>query len=196
MISCTSQLWECAVRMISKIRMEEEMARTLVIYYSRRGQNYVGGKIKELEKGNTELLAEYIRDAVGADLFEVRTVSDYPEDYMACTELAKEELRLGVRPVLRNYIKDISAYDNIVVAGPCWWGTYPSAVFSQLEELDFRGKKVFPVMTHEGSGEARSRKDLKNICEGAKVERALAVQGSLAPSARDEVMRWAEKNLK
>ena len=52
------------------------MSRTLVIYYSRRGQNYVRGEVKELEKGNTELIAEYIRDAVGADLFELQTVKD------------------------------------------------------------------------------------------------------------------------
>ena len=45
---------------------------------------------------------------------------------------------------LKKYLSDISQYDNIIVAGPCWWGTYPCAVFSQLERLDFSGKKVFP----------------------------------------------------
>ncbi len=41
---------------------------------------------------------------------------------------------------LKQYLDDISDYDN--VAGPCWWGTYPMAVFSQLERLDFTGKRV------------------------------------------------------
>ena len=58
------------------------MAKTLVIYFSRKGQNYVSGKIVELEKGNTEIVAEYIQKAVGADLFEIETVKDYPADYM------------------------------------------------------------------------------------------------------------------
>ena len=31
------------------------MSKNLVIYYSRKGQNYMNGKIVELEKGNTEL---------------------------------------------------------------------------------------------------------------------------------------------
>ena len=105
------------------------MSRTLVIYYSRRGQNYVRGELRELEKGNTELIAEYIRDAVGADLFELQTVKDYPADYMECTEAAKEDLRMCARPKLKEYLKDIDDYDNIVIAGPCWWGTYPCAVF-------------------------------------------------------------------
>lgn len=171
------------------------MANTLVIYYSRKGQNYVDGKIVELEKGNTELVAEYIRDAVGADLFELETVREYPLDYMECTEAAKQDLRDNARPKLKAYVDDISEYDNIVIAGPCWWGTYPCAVFTQLEKLNFKGKRVFPVMTHEGSGEANSRHELKKFCTGAKVGKALAVQGSAVPKAAEAVAKWAHKNL-
>ena len=42
---------------------------------------------------------------------------------------------------LQEYLDDISEYDNIVIAGPCWWGTYPCAVFTQLEKLRFRGNR-------------------------------------------------------
>lgn len=171
------------------------MAKTLVIYYSRKGQNYVNGRIEELEKGNTEIVAGYIRDAVGADLFEIETVKEYPADYMECTEVAKQEQRENARPKLKEYLRDISEYDNIVIAGPCWWGTYPCAVFGQLEKLNFRGKKVFPVMTHEGSGEAKSRSDLRKFCTGAKVGKALAIQGSAVPKAQEAVAKWAKKNL-
>lgn len=171
------------------------MARNLVIYYSRKGQNYVNGSIVDLKKGNTELIAEYIRNAAGADLFEVDTVEPYPVDYMECTEVAKKELRENARPRLKEYLEDISEYDNVVVAGPCWWGTYPCAVFTQLEMLDFKGKRVFPVMTHEGSGEAGSRNDLRKICRGARVGKTLAVQGAAAPSAESAVADWAKKNL-
>ena len=172
------------------------MANNLVIYYSRKGQNYADGKLVDLEVGNTELIAHYIRDAVGADLFEIETVRDYPADYMECTEVAKQEQRDNARPKLKECLHDISEYDNIVIAGPCWWGTYPCAVFTQLEKLHFRGKHVFPVMTHEGSGEAKSRSDLKKFCTGAKVGKTLAIQGSHAPTARDSVTRWAEKHLR
>ena len=174
--------------------MEREMSRNLVIYFSRKGQNYVDGNIVRLEKGNTELVAEYIRDAVGADLFEIETVKEYPDDYMECTEVAKQEQRDNARPKLKAYLHDIKEYDNIVIAGPCWWGTYPCAVFAQLEKLHFRGKHVFPVMTHEGSGEANSRSDLKKFCTGAKVEKAFAIRGSSVPDMADKVAAWAKKN--
>ena len=176
-------------------QMEKKMSRNLVIYFSRKGQNYVDGKIVELGKGNTELVAEYIRDAVGADLFEIETVKEYPDDYMECTEVAKQEQRDNARPKLKEYLHDIKDYDNIVIAGPCWWGTYPCAVFGQLEKLHFRGKHVFPVMTHEGSGEANSRSDLKKFCTGAKVEKAFAIQGSSVPNAEEKVAAWARKHL-
>ena len=40
------------------------MANILTVYYSRKGQNYWNGSIKDIEKGNTERVAEFIRKAV------------------------------------------------------------------------------------------------------------------------------------
>ena len=171
------------------------MARNLVIYFSRKGQNYVNGDIVELEKGNTELVAEYIRDAVGADLFEIETVKEYPADYMECTEVAKQEQRDNARPKLKEYLHDISEYDNIVIAGPCWWGTYPCAVFSLLEKLDWTGKRVIPLMTHEGSGLGTSVEDLKRICRGAEFGEPYAVHGAEAAAAGWPLGAWARNQI-
>ena len=46
----------------------------LIVYYSRKGQNYWNGSIVDLAKGNTERVAEFIQKAVGGDLFEIETV--------------------------------------------------------------------------------------------------------------------------
>ena len=46
------------------------MAKNLIIYYSRKGENYWNGSIKKLSKGNTEIVAEFIQKSVGGDLFE------------------------------------------------------------------------------------------------------------------------------
>ena len=170
--------------------------KNLVIYYSRKGQNYYNGSIRNLEKGNTEIVSEFIADAVGADLFEVETVKAYDEDYMVCIEEAKAELKANARPELKNYLESVADYDNIVIAGPCWWGTYPCAIFTQIEKLDFTGKNVFPVMTHEGSGQANSARDLKKYCKGAKVGAGLAIHGAEARASEKTVKNWALKNLK
>lgn len=169
------------------------MAKNLVIYYSRKGQNYVNGGIKKLAKGNTEICAEFIKDAVGADLFEVETVKEYAADYYECIDDAKAELRNQERPELKAYLDNIDEYDNIVVAGPCWWGTYPMAIFSQLERLDFTGKNVFALMTHEGSGLGGSEVALKKYCKGANVGKGLAIHGADAARSESSVASWAKK---
>ena len=171
------------------------MANNLIIYYSRKGQNYVNGSIRSLAKGNTEICAEYIQKAVGGDLFEIETVKEYAEDYYECIDEAKAELRTDARPELKNMLTDISAYDNIFVCGPCWWGTYPCAVFTQLEALDFTGKNVFPLMTHEGSGLAGAPAALKKYCKGATVGKGLAIHGAEASRSEREVASWADSVL-
>ena len=169
------------------------MAKNLIIYYSRKGENYWNGSIKDIKKGNTEIVAEFIQKAVGGDLFEVDTVKPYDKDYYVCIEEAKAELRENARPELKEYIESIADYDNIFVCGPCWWGTYPMAIFTQLEKLDFAGKKVMAVMTHEGSGLGSSERDLKKICTGAKFGKGIAVHGADASNSESVVAAWAKK---
>ena len=166
--------------------------KNLIIYYSRRGQNYVSGSIKNLEKGNAELIAEYIKNAIGADVFEIDTVKPYSEDYTACTEEAKAELRAKARPALKKSLDDISAYDNIFIVAPNWWGVYPMAIYTQLELLDFKGKTIHFVVTHEGSGLGGVPKTIKASCKDAAIGKSLAVHGTKAPQAEKEVADWAE----
>ncbi len=167
--------------------------KNLIIYYSRRGQNYVNGSIKTLEKGNAELITEFIKEAVDADVFEIETVKQYDEDYMVCIEEAKAELKAKARPEIKNYLSGVDEYDNIFVVGPNWWGIYPMAMYTQLEKLDFSGKTVHYVVTHEGSGLGGVPKTMKDACKNAKIGKNLAVHGASAPSSRAQVSIWAEK---
>ncbi|MDL2059970.1 flavodoxin [Mesosutterella sp. AGMB02718] len=171
------------------------MSKTLVIYYSRSGENYSRGRIVRLARGNTERAADMIREAAGADLFRVEAVEDYPEDYRACTEQAKDELERGARPALKRSLSDLSGWDRIVVAGPCWWGTFPMALFTQLEALDFTGKKVFVLVTHEGSGFGRAERDAKRACRGAAFGEGLAVCGPDVDQSRALIEAWARRCL-
>ncbi len=170
--------------------------KNLIIYCSRRGQNYVNGSIKSLSRGNAELITEFIKDAVGADVFKVDTVKPYSDDYMVCTEEAKAELKAKARPELKEYLGSVDGYDNIFVVAPNWWGVYPMAIYTQLERLDFSGKTVHYVVTHEGSGLGDVPKTMKNSCKGAKIGASLAVYGGSAPGSRSEVENWAKKAVK
>ena len=171
------------------------MAKNLIIYYSRKGENYVNGNIVDLKKGNTEICAEFIQKAVGGDLFEIETVHEYSKNYRKCTEEARQELAMNARPELKRYLEDIKSYDFLFICGPCWYNTFPTAVFTQLERLDFTGKKVMALMTHEGSGLENSERDLRKICKGAEFGTGIAVHGADAAKSEKAVADWAKKNV-
>ena len=171
------------------------MSKNLIIYYSRIGENYWNGSIKNISKGNTEIVAEFIQKAVGGDLVQVETVKTYAADYYKCIDEAKQELHSNARPELKKYLDSIAGYDNVFVCGPCWWGTFPMAVFTQLEKLDWTGKKVMAVMTHEGSGLGSCERDLKRVCTGATFGRGLAVHGADASKSENTVADWAKKSV-
>ena len=171
------------------------MSKNLIIYYSRKGENYWNGSIRSIPKGNTEIVAEFIQKAVGGDLFEIETVQEYSTDYMTCTREAQDELHANARPELKKYLDSIAEYDNVFVCGPCWWGTFPMAVFTQLEKLDWTGKHVLAVMTHEGSGLGSCERDLKKTCAGATFGKGLAVHGADATNSESSVAAWAKKSV-
>lgn len=171
------------------------MAGNLILYYSRKGENYVNGRIQSLKKGNTERVAEFIRDAVGGDLFEIETVQEYAKDYHACVEEAKKELREQARPELKRYLSDLSSYDNIFICGPCWCGVFPMAVYSLTDRLDFTGKKVMTVVTHEGSGMGNCERDLRKKLKGAVFGKGLAVHGAEAEKSESLIAAWARSQV-
>ena len=168
------------------------MSKILIAYYSRKGQNYVSGSIKNLVKGNTEIVAEYIKKAVGGELFEIDTVKDYPIDYTECTEVAKVEIQQKARPELKNYLENIDNYDKIFLGYPIWWSIPPMAVSTFLEKYDFSGKKIMPFATHEGSGLGGSISYLKKICPKAEIMSGLAIYGSKSKNSESEIANWAK----
>lgn len=161
------------------------MGKSLIIYFSRADENYAVGYI---DKGNTEIVAEYVQELTGADMFRVEPLVPYAKDYMMCIKEAKK--RIGNAPI-KEKPADISAYDTVFVMSPIYWGTYAPEMETALEGLDFSGKTVRVISTHEGSGLANMVSDVKRVCRGANVlKNGLAIQGSQARSSRSKVAEW------
>ena len=170
------------------------MATTLVVYYSRKGENHMPGGIQILEKGNTAFAAEFIQKALDADIFEIDTVKPYAANYRECCMEAVAEAKANARPEIKGFVEDISGYDTIFVCYPCWCGTAPMCVFTFLEHYDLAGKKIVPLCTNEGSGMANSEKDLQNSCKGAVVVPGLSVRGHQAKDSEAQIAAWAKEN--
>ena len=168
------------------------MSNTLVVYYSRKGENHMPGGIQVLEKGNTAYAAEYIAKATNADLFEIDTVKPYAENYRECCMEAVAEAKAKARPEIKGFVADIAPYDTIFVCFPCWCGTAPMCVFTFLEHYDFTGKKIIPVCTNEGSGLANSEADIAASCPGATLAPGLSIRGHKCKDSEEELTAWAK----
>ena len=171
------------------------MANTLVVYYSRKGENHMPGGVQILEKGHTERAAEFIAKALNADLFEVDTVKPYAENYRACCGEAFAEYKAAARPEIKGYVEDISGYETVFVCYPCWCGTAPMCIYTFLEHYDFTGKKIVPLCTNEGSGLANSEADIAKSCPGANVVGGLSVRGHKVIDSEAEIAAWAKENV-
>ena len=164
------------------------MAKTLIAFYSRRGQNYVGGSIRNLAKGNNEVIVEKIKAQLpDADLFQIDTVKKNSPDYMVCIEEAKEELRAKARPELTARVENMDQYDTVILGYPNWWGLPPMAVFTFLESYNFAGKKIVPFCSHEGSGLGGSIRQIKMTVPDANLTAGVAIHGAAASHCDREV---------
>ena len=168
-------------------------SKSLIAYFSRKGNNYVGGSIVNLPIGNTEVIAKKIQGLTGSDLFQIQTVKPYPEDYTETTKVAQDELSQNARPELTEMVDDMDSYDVIYIGYPNWWGTMPMAVFTFLDSCDFSGKTIIPYCTHEGSGMGSSERDIKKLCPNAKVLSGLAIRGGSVGRADKDVANWLKK---
>ena len=171
------------------------MAKTLVVFYSRKGENHMPGGIQVLPKGHTAYAAEYIREALDADLFEIDTAVPYAENYRECCMQAVQEVKSGARPAIKGFVDDISGYDTIFVCFPNWCGTAPMCVFTFLEHYDLTGKKIIPLCTNEGSGMANSEKDIARSCPGAEIKSGLSVRGHQAKDSAEQISAWAKAQV-
>lgn len=167
---------------------------TLVVYFSLTGPTYTPEGIVQLEKGNTQLFAEMIGEATGADLFRIERDTPYPDTYEAVCAVSEQELKSGARPALKADI-DTDPYDIIFVGWPCWCGTMPMCVLTFLESHDLSGKTIVPFTTHEGSGFCNGLEDLRKACPGATIAEGMALAGHTVSASGDQIRTFAEKNL-
>lgn len=170
--------------------MEGKLMATLIAYFSRTDENYVGGSIRELKVGNTARVAEMIQKLTGADMFWMEMAKPYARTYNECINEAQKDQKADARPELTSYPESIDGYETIYLGYPNYWGTMPMAVFTFLEHFDFSGKTIRPFCTHEGSGLGSSVQNIRKTCPDANVESGLAVHGSRIDASKGDVEDW------
>ncbi len=147
-----------------------------------------------LSPGNAELIANWIAEETGGDLFSIKTQNKYSSDYDECLNQARKERDNNERPALVGRVNNINDYDVIFLGFPNWWYTCPMAVFTFVESYDLSGKTIIPFCTHGTGGLSRTIRDLKNILpENCEVLEAIGVYRPEVKNSKNKVLDWLRK---
>ena len=145
--------------------------------------------------GNTASVARAVRAMTGADVFEVKTVKPYPEEYRPTTEIVKEELEKGIIREIAPLDVDLAKYDAVLLATPTWWHHAAMPLQTWVKAQNFTGKLVLTCNTHGGGGLMHTREDFEKLLagSGAKLGTHLTVYGGVDEDDSD-VRRWLIQN--
>lgn len=141
--------------------------------------------------GNTERVADMIRDKLHCDCAKIETVKEYPKDYDEVVELGKKEADSGFMPEIKPLGIDLENYDTVILGSPVWWYTFAPAMRTFLSEAGLKGKKVYPFATN-GGWIGHTLRDFSRSCEGAKVFEGLNIRfsGKKLLTGEEDITRW------
>lgn len=131
--------------------------------------------------GNTEKMANTIKERTGGDILEIQPATAYPTDYNECGDVAKVERDENARPQIANRPDSIDKYDTIFIGYPIWWHTAPMIIGTFLENYDLTGKEMYPF-TQSASMDTEQFENsmafVRECAKGATVHDGLFVSAS------------------
>ncbi|MEE0097289.1 MAG: flavodoxin [Oscillospiraceae bacterium] len=142
--------------------------------------------------GNTGVVAHMIADAVGGELFSIRTVEPYPDNYDDTIDVGQAEKNDGVYPELASHIENLDSYDTVFLGFPNWWYGMPMVMYSFLEEYDLSGKTIVPFVTFGGSGFSDAISEIQNAEPNATILEGLSLGAAESANAEAEIISWLQ----
>ena len=167
--------------------------KMLVVYFSRAGENWQVGVV---ERGNTAIMVDYIKELADVDVFEIVPETAYPQGYEDTKTVATAEFNNNTRPAIKTDITNLADYQTVFIGGPIWWARPPMifrTFFEAHPELD--GKTIIPFGTHGGSGIGSYTTLLKEYFPNATILESLGISGSSIrdASSKGTVESWLKR---
>lgn len=144
-----------------------------------------------LAPGNAAMMAQWIQEETGGDLFSIQVTEPYSSDYDTCLDRAADEKAEDARPELKTHVENMNDYNIVFLGFPNWWYTIPMAIHSFVEEYNFSGKTVIPFVTHGTGGLANCINDLTDaLPESTQVLEPIGVYRDDVKDAQPEIQQW------
>jgi flavodoxin len=164
--------------------------RVLLAYFSRAGENYFYGGRRNLEVGNTEVLATMIAELIDCDTYRIEGSDPYPDGYDATAQRNVAEQDADARPGIADPLASIDGYQHVLLGSPIWNVRPPMIMSTFAESYDFTGITVHPFVTYAVSGLGNTTRAYSRACAGADIGTGLAIRGEEVAQHRSDVETW------
>ena len=140
------------------------MSKILIVYYSLTG--------------NTQFIAETLRDSIEADVLELKPIKELNADSGSRFMWGGYQSKMKIKPKLMDFDINPLEYDLIILGTPVWAWDISPPMRSFLSKFDLTSKKVVLWMCHAGDGiKAMSR--FKEILKNANIVDSITFQEPL-----------------
>ncbi|MCT4456207.1 flavodoxin [Lactiplantibacillus paraplantarum] len=164
--------------------------RTLIVYFSRAGQNYPDVNLKV---GYTAQIANIIAKRTGADKYEIVPANAYPKNYHATVERATREQNENARPKIKKALPNMKKYDTIFLGYPIWDAQMPMIMHTFMEAENMNGKTIIPFSTNSGSAWANSLTTIRKQYPKATLRKGFEVPGAEVKDSHAQINSWLKK---
>lgn len=148
MLSSGKSISEEAVRMTLNKTVDSLSGPTRLALHPVEYEDENGKHLKEqIITGNgPKYVADLLSEETGAEVFEIETASEYPQEEIELYRYTLKEKTENVLPeLIDDNLIDFNNKDTIYLCLPIWWQDYPRAVYSFLERFDFSNKVIIPI---------------------------------------------------
>lgn len=166
--------------------------RVLLASFSRAGENYWDGGRRDLDTGNTEVLAGLMADRIRCDVFRIEAAEPYPDRYDPTVARNVAEQDADARPAIAGAVPDLTDDDTVLLGSPIWNVQPPMILATFAEAVDLTGRSLRPFVTYAVSGLGSTGRFYRELRNGAVLGEGLAVRGEdvRGAPAGDAVDQW------
>lgn len=111
--------------------------KNLIIYYS--------------YEGNTEALVNGMKQVIDADILKLIPLKERKTKSLFRFIWGGIQVYMTKKPKLKPYNIDLNEYKNIIIACPCWYGTYAPPINTFLHENNLTNKNIYLLVSNGGN---------------------------------------------
>lgn len=167
-------------------------SKTAIVYFSGTGTTKaVAKKVAKATKG-TLLRIKASDPYTDADLDYDNENSRVVKEHESASTPAKSKVRPKIAN-LKKIKKAVKKTKTVYIGYPIWWREAPHILYTLVESVSLKGKKVIPFSTSASSGIGSSAKHLKvraKISAKTKWRKGKSFYG---PSSQKTVNKWVRK---